>query len=72
MPFLKTLHLPREKENKNKVEHMRGTNRTRREGKGWKRYGLPYFGDKLLDPFAAVFMPKVAPFVVLSDDITKL
>ena len=33
---------------------------------------LPYFGDKLLDPFAAVFMPKVAPFVVLSDDITKL
>ena len=33
---------------------------------------LSYFGDKLLDPFAAVFTPKVAPLVVLSDDITKL
>lgn len=42
------------------------------KAKDEKGMDLPYFGDKLLDPFAAVFMPKVAPFVVLSDDITKL
>ena len=41
------------------------------KAKDEKRMDLLYFADKLLDPFAAIFTPKVAPLLVLSDDITK-